>query len=273
MHGPVLPDARLRAEARQLYGADPTGYEAGRPDYPERVYELLTTRCGLGPSSTVLEIGPGTGRVTRRLTALGAHVVAIEPDQAMAAHLRASTDPSSVEVLGESFEDASIAEDRFDLAVAAMSFQWVDQHVGLPKLGRVIRPGGWVALWWTLFGDPARPDPFLEATRELIEPRGSPTGSDDRVPFEVDAEGWRDALSGRAGLVDVESERIPWTARLDPERLRALYGTMIAIRRRPPSEQRRLLDRLVSIAWSDFGGLVERPFVTAINMGRRASSN
>ena len=273
MHGLVLPDACLRAEACRLYGADPKGYEAGRPDYPERVYELLTTRCGLGPSSTVMEIGPGTGRVTRRLTALGAHVVAVEPDHAMAAHLRASTDPSSVGVVEESFENASIAEDQFDLAVAAMSFHWVDQNVGLPKLGRVIRPGGWVALWWTLFGDPARPDPFLEATRDLIEPRGSVAGSDDRVPFEVDAEGWADALSGRAGLVDIESERIPWTARLDAERLRALYGTMITIRRRSPSEQRQLLDRLVSIAWSDFGGLVERPFVTAINMGRRASSN
>jgi hypothetical protein len=41
------------------------GYEAGRPDYPGRVYELLMTRCGLGPSSDVIEIGPATGRVTR----------------------------------------------------------------------------------------------------------------------------------------------------------------------------------------------------------------
>lgn len=267
----MLPDERLRTEARRLYGADPEGYEAGRPDYPERVYELLTTRCGLGPSATVMEIGPGTGRVTRRLTALGAQVLAIEPDRAMAAHLRASTDPSRVQVLAVSFEDAPIGEDRFDLAVAAMSFHWVDQDVGLPKLGRVIRPGGWVALWWTLFGDPTRPDPFLEATRELIEPRGSSSGSGDRVPFEVDAEGWVAALSGRAGLVDVESEQIPWTVRLDPERLRALYGTMIAIRRRSPSAQQQILDRLASIAWSDFGGLVERPFLTSIYVGRRAS--
>jgi SAM-dependent methyltransferase len=269
MHEPELPDARRRAEARQLYGADPAGYDAGRPDYPERVYELLQTQCGLGPASTVIEIGPGTGLATRRLIALGAHILAVEPDHGLAEYLRMSTDAASVEVLEDSFEDAPIAENRFDVAVAAMSFHWVDQDVGLPKLGRIIRPGGWAALWWTLFRDPARPDPFHEATRDLIEPDPSADGPKDGMPFELDAAGWRTALSRRAGLVEIDSELIQWTASLNPERLRAHYGSTLALRRRPAPEREALLDRLVSIAWSDFGGLVERAFVTAIYTGRR----
>ena len=268
MQRPLLPTAEQRSQSRRLYGADPVGYEEGRPDYPERVFDVLATRCGLRSAASVLEIGPGTGRVTRRLTAMGAKVTEVEPDHALAAYLRdlAGTD---VEVREETFEEVSVPDGGFDLVVAAMSFHWVDQDIGLRKLGRVVRPGGWVALWWTLFGDPSRPDPFGEATHGLIE-TARPTAEDDtRVPFELDAAGWRYALAYGAGLVDIDVEAIRWTARLDLPHVRALYSTMIAVRRRPPRERERLLDELVSRAATDFGGTVERPFVTAMYTGRR----
>ena len=268
MQRPHLPTAEQRAQARRLYGADPVGYEDGRPDYPGRVFDVLATRCGLRSAASVLEIGPGTGRVTRRLTAMGARVTAVEPDHALAAYLRDSAG-TDVEVREETFEEVFVPDGGFDLVVAAMSFHWIDQDLGLRKVGRVVRPGGWVALWWTLFGDPSRPDPFGEATHHLIE-TARPTAEDGtRVPFELDAAGWRYALADGAGLVDIDAEVIRWTARLDLPQVRALYSSMIAVRRRPPQERERLLDELISRAATDFGGTVERPFVTAIYTGRR----
>ncbi len=94
-----------------------------------------------------------------------------------------------------------------------------------------------MALWWTLFGDPSRADPFREATKHLTEPPGPSARPSDRLPFEIDAEGWTTALGLDDGLSDVTSEMIPWTARLDPGQLRALYATMIGVRRRSPPEQ------------------------------------
>jgi ubiquinone/menaquinone biosynthesis C-methylase UbiE len=88
----------------------------------------------------VVEIGAGTGLVTRRLVAAGAWVVAVEPDQNMAAHLAAAVS-GQVEILRATIEQAALPQGRFDLAVAATSFHWVDQAAGLPKLGQVIRPG------------------------------------------------------------------------------------------------------------------------------------
>lgn len=154
-----LPDW-LRRKARVAYGDDPASYDVGRPEYPARVYELLGTRCGVGPGTKALEIGPGTGRVTRRLFRLGAIVTAVEPDPRLAENLATVMAGRWVNVVASSFEDAPLADNGFDAAVAAMSFHWVDQDVGLAKLGRVLRPKGWVALWWTVFGDPDRPDPF-----------------------------------------------------------------------------------------------------------------
>jgi len=262
------PPEWLRSDARRLYGLDPVAYEAGRPDYPERVYDVLKQRCGLTAGTSVLEIGPGPGRVTRRLLATGARVLAVEPDPASAAHLSQTMESNALEVVEGSFEDAPLP-DHFDLAVAAMSFHWVDQELGLPKLGRVVRPGGWVAVWWTVFGDRTRPDPFHEATRHLLPEGAGPDREPAQPQFELDAEQRRFDLARRAGLADVDGELIRWTVHMDPAQVRALYASMIAILRRPQPEQHRLLDTLVALAGDEFGGVVERPFVTALYTGRR----
>ncbi len=265
-----LPDPALRAEARRLYGADAVGYETGRPDYPERVFELLASRCGLGAGIDIVEIGPGTGRVTARLAALGCKVVAIEPDPGLAAYLRDSELASNIELVEGSFEDVELPEERFDLAVAAMSFHWVVQEIGFPKVRRILRPGGWVALWWTVFGDRSRDDPFHDAARSVIDEALGPGGNADRLPLELDVAAWMQRLSRLGRLHDIDAELINWTARFHVDELRAFYGSMIAIRRLPGRERERLLDALESVASSEFGGVVNRPFVTAIYTARRS---
>ncbi len=262
------PPEWLRTEARRAYGIDPESYETGRPEYPERVYQLLETRCGVGPGTTALEIGPGTGRVTRRLVDLGAFVTAVEPDPSLAQYLATVMEARPVKVVVSSFEDAVLVAGAFDVAVAAMSFHWVDQGVGLAKLGRVVRPGGWVALWWTVFGDPDRPDPFNDATKGLLEEHDALAPL--RQPqFELHVAERTQDLANRAGCVDVAGELIRWTIRLDQDAVRALYASMIGVRRLPPDEAQRLLDAITTIAAQEFGGVVERPFVTAIYTARR----
>src|SRR5215208_4481156 len=81
-------EASSGPDRTRLFGADPANYHDARPEYPERVYDLLTTRCGLGPGTATLEIGPGTGLATHRLLALGADpLVAVEPDARLAQFL------------------------------------------------------------------------------------------------------------------------------------------------------------------------------------------
>jgi SAM-dependent methyltransferase len=84
----------------------------------------------------------------------------VEPDQGFAEYL-GSVMPE-VQVVGMPFEEADVG-DGFDAVVAATSFHWVDQSTALPKLGGVLRPGGWAAIWWTLFSDPYREDPLVAA--------------------------------------------------------------------------------------------------------------
>jgi SAM-dependent methyltransferase len=260
----------LRQQARTIYGSDAQGYDAGRPDYPAEVYEILASRCGLRAGASVIEIGPGTGLVTRRLLAAGARVVAVEPDQNMAAHL-ATAVSSDVEIIPGTFEQAHLPDDRFDLALAATSFHWVDQSAGIPKLGRVIRPGGWAALWWTIFDDPDRQDAFRDALRARTGD-GDP-GGQRNARFQLDAAARCRDLAERAGLTDVTGKLIRWTAELDTAQTRALYASMIKIRRLPADDQQHILHQISRLADHDFAGRVQRPFMTAMYTGRRPDRN
>ena len=152
-----------------MFGPVATSYEDARPDYPDRVFEVLRERCGLGPSTRVVEIGAGSGKATRRLLEAGAHVLAIEPSRPLAEELRArfSTVPR-LDIVGAPFEDAHLSPSSFDLVVAATAFHWLDPGPTLPKIVSILRPGGWLALWWNVFGDPDLPDPFHDATEQIL---------------------------------------------------------------------------------------------------------
>jgi SAM-dependent methyltransferase len=264
----VASPASLREAARHVYGSDPAGYAQGRPDYPEQVYDVLRGRCGLHSGSEVLEIGPGTGLVTRRLLAQGANVVAVEPDAGMAKFLTRSLAGPHLEVLGGTFEQSALPSDAFDLAVAATSFHWVDQAAGLPKLGRIVRPGGWLALWWTIFDDPDRPDPFRDATARLLGDADL-GGQRRRSSFQLDTAQRSRDLERLGGFEDVCSQLIQSAVRFTSAQIRAFYGSLIEVRRRPPTERRSVLDGIQAIAERDFDGDVTRAFVTVLYTGRR----
>jgi SAM-dependent methyltransferase len=275
MVGEPQPQGVLRREdGRRLFGLDPSVYEAGRPQYPAALYDALEQRGGLRDGARVLEIGPGTGLVTRRLLAEGASVVAVEPNPNLAAFLREAFNDAgpALEVVEAPFEEAEVDDAAFDLAVAATSFHWVDQRVGLAKLGRVIRPGGSVALWWTLYQDPTALDEFSLAAEEILGPRRL-FGFDeaDRPPFQLDVEHRVRDLRQWGGFEDVRSEIIKTPAVLDAGQVRALYASVAIVLRLEPDEQRTVLDALEELARDSFGGRIERIFVTALYTGRRAT--
>jgi hypothetical protein len=138
---------------------------------------------------------------------------------------------------------------------------------------RAIRPGGWVALWWTGFGDRERPDPFRDATAELMEdmPR-SPVGSHrgGRTPTESGRARWLSALES-AGFSDVSDDRIPWSKTFDAKGIREVFSTFSPFLVVDERRRTRTLDELERIAREEFGDRVEKPIVTALYTARKRS--
>jgi SAM-dependent methyltransferase len=259
-----------RREGRRLFGSDPASYDRARPGHAERVYEVLARQCGLRPGCATLEVGPGPGQATRRLLDLGAGpLVALEPDPALAEYL-AGTTGGRADIRVTTLEDADLPAAAFDLAVAASSFHWVDEAIGLEKIIDALRPGGWVALLWTLFGDEDAPDAFIRATSRLLEGiEASPSrGEAGRPPHARDTEARLAALA-RAGFSDAEVQTTRWSASWDSAGIRALYGTFSPISRLDESRRTAILDGVERIAEQDFGGRVERRLLTVLYTARK----
>jgi SAM-dependent methyltransferase len=262
-----------RHEGRRVFGADPEAYDRARPGHAERVYEILVERCGLTRGTSVLEVGPGTGQATRRLLELGASpLVALEPNEDLARYLARSVGDRA-DICVTALEDADLPAAAFDLATAASSFHWIDPAIGLATLFRTLRPGGWIALWWTGFGDRDRPDPFHDATAQLLEgmPK-SPVGSHraGRMPSEGGDPIWLTALADTR-FADAAYDRIPWTQTFDAQQIREIFSTFSPFLVVDEERRRRTLDELERIARDEFGDRVEKPIVTALYTARKPS--
>jgi SAM-dependent methyltransferase len=257
-----------RKFGRQAFGADPRSYHAARPAYPDWVFELLRERCGLADGAATFEIGAGTGMATRRLLDFGANpLTAIEPDSRLANFLRETVRDQALTVICSSFEDAILDQGHFDLGVSATAFHWLDEDTALTKVGKLLRPGGWWAMLWNVFGDNSRPDPFHEATSALLDGPSSPSAGARDLPFALDAEVRLAALQ-RTGLFDaLEHRTSAWSLVLDPDQTVALYSTFSNISIR--DDRAAVLAELGRIARDEFHGRVTRNMTTSLYVARR----
>ncbi|MEU0243125.1 class I SAM-dependent methyltransferase [Streptomyces sp. NPDC006235] len=122
-------------------------YAANRPSYPPALFDAIEALADRPlPGSRVADIGAGTGMATALLHARGAHVIAVEPGDGMAAQFR-STLPD-VPIVRGTGDDLPLADASVDFVTYAQAWHWTDQSRSVPEALRVLRPGGALALWW-----------------------------------------------------------------------------------------------------------------------------
>jgi len=115
-------------------------YERARPGYPQEAIDWVAGKLGLGSSSTVLDLGAGTGKLTRALIETGARVIAVEPGAAMRAELELAL--PDVEALRGAAEDIPLPDQSVDCVAVGQAFHWFRHDEAMPELHRVLRPGG-----------------------------------------------------------------------------------------------------------------------------------
>ncbi len=124
------------------FGGVAEAYERGRPTYPVDAVRWL---LGDHPQ-TVLELGAGTGKLTRVIAGLGHDVHATDPDEAMLQILERQL--PGVRTAQASAEEIPLGDDSVDAVVAGQAFHWFDLDRALPEIARVLRPGGRICLVW-----------------------------------------------------------------------------------------------------------------------------
>jgi SAM-dependent methyltransferase len=138
--------SRVHQAAAVGFGRAAGDYERGRASYPAAALDAILATTGAAPGRTLLELGAGTGKLTRELVASGARVIALEPVAGMREVL-ARTVPRA-ELLDAVAEAIPLPGASVDAVIAAQSFHWFDPEAATAEVARVLRPGGGVALIW-----------------------------------------------------------------------------------------------------------------------------
>ncbi len=122
-------------------------YDRHRPAYPDELVDRACQVAGIGSGDRVLEVGCGSGQLTRSLVARGLRVTALEPGQNLIALARQNLeDAGEVEFVNAQFEEALLPCGQFPAVFSASAFHWIDPEVSWQKTADVLAPGGTLAL-------------------------------------------------------------------------------------------------------------------------------
>jgi SAM-dependent methyltransferase len=131
-----------RLEHGRSFGAAVKEYERGRPPYPT---ESIDWMLPVG-ARRVLDLGAGTGKLTRQLVGRGLEVVAVEPLDGMRELLVRAV--PTAEVHPGTAEAIPLADGSVDAVLVAQAWHWVEPELAVPEVARVLRPGGRLGLIW-----------------------------------------------------------------------------------------------------------------------------
>ena len=229
------------------FGRTAREYELGRPGWPEELLDLVVGDLGLGPDAAVLDLGAGTGKLTRALVPRFTRVVAVEPDDAMRAVLEEVV-PGAESLAGHG-ASIPLGDDEVDAVFSGEAFHWFAGKESVAEIERVLRQRGALVILWNIPVEYPNMGDEAEAAIEEAFARGGEPGlgkvlsGDWRRPVE---EGPFEPL--REAEVDrwLVSSREEWIANMlsvssvaiQPEEDRAAFAERLR-ELIPPQEIRR----------------------------------
>jgi SAM-dependent methyltransferase len=193
-------------------------YERGRPPYPSEALDWL-----LPPGRPrVVDLGAGTGKLTRQIVARGLPVTAVDPSAGMLRQL--TTAVPGVPALIGTAENIPLPDRSADAVLVAQAWHWVDVRRAVPEVARLLSPGGRLGLVWNLR------DERSDWVRRLGEIIGSPERdrqTDVGAPFGP-----------------TEINHFPWTHTVGPEQLIDLVASRSSIILLPADERAAVLSEV-----------------------------
>jgi SAM-dependent methyltransferase len=231
---------------RLTFGAHAEEYDLARPEWPVEVARWFVP----DDAALVVELGAGTGKLTRAVASLGVRVVAVEPD----ARMRAVLERDGFDGVDGSAEEIPIGDGEADAVVAGSCVHWFDLERALPEIHRVLRPGGRFGLGWN--GRDPR-DPTIARMNEAIH-----SGGRDRAPWRD--RDWTSQVTAAGLFEDVEHVVFEHVHELPREALDAHLWSYASIASLLESERERVFTDVAEILDADPGvsseGRLRLPF-------------
>lgn len=283
--------AEPRASAARVFDRIAGLYDQARPGYPPEAVIDLVQICGVDSSSRVLEIGCGTGQLTRDLAASGARIVCVESGSSLADAARANLSRwPNVEVITTKFEDFDSPASSFDLVVSATAFHWIDPEVSYAKAAMLLEERGKLALLTNAHSrggthtDERIAEPIRQLHRRLAPEVGDwdfPTTKDiqQRAHAGGDiASVWARVERKLSDPPSVEQlfgpptvETYPWLATYDRDAYLAMLSSQSSYALMDQVRHDELLASIGALIDEKLEGTVTKEYVTVMAIAARAS--
>jgi SAM-dependent methyltransferase len=189
--------------------------------------EWLVERIRLGPETVVVDVGAGTGKLTRDLVPTGARVIAVEPLPEMRAQLEAAV--LGAEVVAGSAEQLPVPDGSVDAVVAASAFHWFDTERALAEIHRALVPGGALG---TVGNGRDLSDPLQREIQAIVGPY---------LPGVGEILGWIPIVDASPLFGPVEEFSTSFEQWFDAEGLAERIGTISYVARLPDNERAQVL--------------------------------
>jgi SAM-dependent methyltransferase len=255
------PSPTVADTAARGFTAGVDAYERSRPDYPAAAVEALVERMGLRPGRTVLDLGAGTGKLTRLLVPSGATIIAVEPLDAMRARLGAAA--PTVRSLDGTAEAIPLADASVDAVTCAQAFHWFDAPRAFEELHRVVRGDGLVALLWNVRDERIG---WVRAMGDIVEEL---VGGEPRHQLEL----WLPEARRTPWFEYLEATETPHVQALSPDgvidRLRSISVVAAAPAERRGDVEARVAELLRTDPVTAGMDVVRLPYTTRIHWLRR----
>lgn len=248
-------------------------YERFRPGYPAPLVEDIIKTAGIDARSSVLEVGSGTGKATEPFARLGSSILCVEPGERLVAvaHSKFAAFPN-VRYACARFEDWCAGSETFDLVLSAQAFHWVRRDMGAAKAADVLKPGGYLALFWNLY--PGLEGPLADDMQRVYAAVASDLAA--RPAPQADL---KEAIASRLAIIEqanrerpryspVQILRFPWSQVYTTAQYIGLLNTYSDHICLEPQVRTRLLDGIAA-AIDAHGGTIERPYVAVLFLARK----
>lgn len=234
----IGPRRAVDAVAAKGYGAGGGDYERSRPSYPREAVDLLIEKLSLHAGNLVVELGAGTGKLTRMFNEVSASLFSVEPVPAMRDQLRRAV--PLVPVVAAVAEAVPIADHSVDAVVAGTAFHWFRGDDALSEIARVLRPGGGVGLVWN---NPDRTTSWVSEVWEIVDQhRGEVPGNRDLR--------WREAFDRATSFTSLEHRTFSYEDELSIDDLLVRVASISFIAALPEDQRNAVLERVRRIARS-----------------------
>ena len=285
---PSAPAARRYGKVFDEIAAE---YDRHRPTYPDELIDQACRVAGLKSGDQVLEVGCGSGQLTRSLVARRLHVTALEPGKSLMALARQNLEGAgAVAFVNAQFEDALLPRRQFRAVFSASAFHWVDPEVSWQKVADVLVPGGTLVLVQYFGLEEPRSKQDQEALLAALETVAPDIAADWPAYRDLDATlagvehrranvsavwawlGSYDIGQDYAGRLfgDVQVAVMPKLLEHTPDEINAIVRTMSFYARLSP-DQRQALEREYGAVYERVGRPVRASAVAALVMARRST--